>query len=283
MAFSCTNNHTHYIYTGSITVASAGEGHGSTFEVRLPMTRSTRLSSKRLGPTDESQVAHKKAVFTDLNQSFKSESNNSLRKSRNVSVASRCSTCTTMEMISPRPMSTSNLFDTPRDGHKKRPSNEDMSHIWDKAAVSPLGALDDASGTDVDLATSRERSISPPRQHLLVVDDSAMNRKMLCKALKLHGYSYTEATDGAEAVAIVKDALSTKSTAFDGILMDYIMPNMDGPTATEEIRKLGYVQPIIGVTGNALQSDIDHFTKHGASMVLIKPVQPKDLREVLEG
>ena len=61
------------------------------------------------------------------------------------------------------------------------------------------------------------------------------------------------------------------------------MPNMDGPTATEEIRKLGYVQPIIGVTGNALQSDIDHFTSRGASMVLIKPVQPKDLREVLEG
>ena len=127
-------------------------------------------------------------------------------------------------------------------------------------------------------------SPTSPKQHLLVVDDSAMNRKMLCKALKAHGYLYTEATDGAEAVSIVKDSLSNKiPVTFDGILMDYIMPNMDGPTATEEIRKLGYIQPIIGVTGNALQSDIDHFTKHGASRVLIKPVQPKDLREVLEG
>ena len=183
-----------------------------------------------------------------------------------------------MEIISPRLQSSS--YDTPLCEDR----NREISHIWDdRAAVSPLEALDDATGTDIDLGTSRERSLSMPRQHLLVVDDSAMNRKMLCKALKLHGYLYTEATDGAEAVAIVKASLSSKSLAFDGILMDYIMPNMDGPTATEEIRKLGYSQPIIGVTGNALQSDIDHFTSRGASMVLIKPVQPKDLREVLEG
>jgi CheY-like chemotaxis protein len=50
------------------------------------------------------------------------------------------------------------------------------------------------------------------------------------------------------------------------------MPNMNGPEATNQIRKLGYKGPIFGVTGNALPSDMEIFIKAGASKVLIKPV-----------
>ena len=250
-----------YVYIGSITVSSAGEGHGSTFEIRLPMTRSTRLSAKRgssnstsdrttssSGSPSEDLSCLKKAHFDTLNHSNKSEKDDD----RDL-------------IIDP----SAPVLEVPV-------PNQGAEHSPRVLAYSEKSV---ASSTYDSTA-----SPTSPKQHLLVVDDSAMNRKMLCKALKAHGYLYTEATDGAEAVAIVKKSLSNKiPITFDGILMDYIMPNMDGPTATEEIRKLGYIQPIIGVTGNALQSDIDHFTKHGASRVLIKPVQPKDLREVLEG
>jgi two-component system capsular synthesis sensor histidine kinase RcsC len=60
------------------------------------------------------------------------------------------------------------------------------------------------------------------------------------------------------------------------------MPNMDGPTATKAIRELGFLGPIFGVTGNALPSDIEHFTSHGADVVLIKPTSLKDLKATIQ-
>ena len=51
-----------------------------------------------------------------------------------------------------------------------------------------------------------------------------------------------------------------------------MMPNIDGPTATKEIRSLGYTAPIFGVTGNTLDSDIDYFLDSGANKVLAKPL-----------
>ena len=53
--------------------------------------------------------------------------------------------------------------------------------------------------------------------------------------------------------------------------MDFVMPNMDGPTATKAIRHLGYRGPIFGVTGNALDSDVNYFVRSGANGVLAKP------------
>ena len=57
----------------------------------------------------------------------------------------------------------------------------------------------------------------------------------------------------------------------------YRMPNMDGPTATEAIRSLGYRGRIVGVTGNAMQHDIDHFLRKGADRVMVKPVDIRAL------
>jgi two-component system, sensor histidine kinase len=89
---------------------------------------------------------------------------------------------------------------------------------------------------------------------LLVVDDSRLCRKMLQKCLRADGHTCTEAQDGLEAVAMVKKRIGHANGGngkpFDAILIDFIMPNMDGPTATKEIRALGYTAPIFGVTGN---------------------------------
>lgn len=58
---------------------------------------------------------------------------------------------------------------------------------------------------------------------------------------------------------------------------------MDGPTATKEIRMLGYRGPVIGLTGNAIQSDIDYFIQHGASAVIIKPASKALLLKTFQG
>ena len=51
------------------------------------------------------------------------------------------------------------------------------------------------------------------------------------------------------------------------------MPNMDGPTATREIRASGYTAPILGVTGNGLSTDIEYFMANGVDNVLLKPLK----------
>jgi signal transduction histidine kinase len=98
---------------------------------------------------------------------------------------------------------------------------------------------------------SGSRSIS---RDVLVVDDSRLNRKMLLKCLRADGHTCVEAEDGLEAIAMVKKRINLANGGigkpFDAVLMDFVMPNMDGPTATKEIRALGYTAPIFGVTGN---------------------------------
>lgn len=71
---------------------------------------------------------------------------------------------------------------------------------------------------------------------ILVVDDSKLNRKMLCKVLRSKGHVCDEADDGLKAVQKVKERLMRSSAegknSFDAILMDFVMPCMDGPTGT---------------------------------------------------
>jgi CheY-like chemotaxis protein len=74
-----------------------------------------------------------------------------------------------------------------------------------------------------------------------------------------------------------------ENAPYDVILMDYVMPVMDGPTATEEIRRLGFKGVILGVTGNGHQPEIELFVKAGADKVLIKPLSADQFYGTLLG
>jgi len=117
---------------------------------------------------------------------------------------------------------------------------------------------------------------------VLIVDDVKSNRKLLLYHVKSLFKEFDEAVDGAVAVDKVHQAME-EGRPFDVILMDFIMPNMDGPTAAAEIRRLGYRGAIFGVTGNALQRDIDLFLESGANRVYLKPLDVADLEETLSG
>ena len=60
--------------------------------------------------------------------------------------------------------------------------------------------------------------------------------------------------------------------------MDFVMTNMDEPTATREIRASGYTAPIFGVTGNDLSTDIEYFMANGVDNVLLK-LKPLNLTD----
>ena len=121
------------------------------------------------------------------------------------------------------------------------------------------------------------------RLHLLIVDDSFLNRKMLLRTFRAAGHECDEAMDGLEAVEKIKEIMASPQGSYSVVLMDFVMPNMDGPTATKEIRALGYTAPIFGLTGNTLNSDVDYFLLKGADKVLAKPLNVDMFNEAVEG
>lgn len=135
--------------------------------------------------------------------------------------------------------------------------------------------------TKVETNSVDEKSSRPVFKNVLVVDDSGLNRKMVCRLLRTSGYVCTEAENGQECVALLtlKTTGASNEEGFDVILMDFEMPVMDGPTACSEIRGMKMNIPIIGLTGNVLQEDRDLFMRSGADEVLTKPVTLEKIEE----
>ena len=125
---------------------------------------------------------------------------------------------------------------------------------------APMLARSSSSSSPPSSSSSAPLSVRKPVQpvkpvyDVLVVDDSPLNRKMLLKCLQAAGHNCMSGTDGLIAVEMVKERIDYnnvgKGRPYDAILMDFMMPNMDGPTAASVIRSLGYTAPIFGVTGN---------------------------------
>ena len=107
--------------------------------------------------------------------------------------------------------------------------------------------------------------------HLLVVDDSEMNREVVEQALHLEGAEVTLACDGAEAL----EWLRCDPQAYRLVLMDVQMPVMDGLTATRRIRcELGLNDlPLIALTAGALPHEREAALAAGMNDVLTKPVR----------
>jgi CheY-like chemotaxis protein len=140
-------------------------------------------------------------------------------------------------------------------------------------------------GDEADLP-SAHRAAQPstgPRlsgAHLLVVDDSAMNRDLVERALKLEGATATLAADGQQAVQL----LQTRPEGFDAVLMDVQMPVMDGLKATRMIREeLGLRDlPIIAFTAGVRDEQQEAARLAGANDILPKPMDLEEMAVLLE-
>lgn len=118
--------------------------------------------------------------------------------------------------------------------------------------------------------------------HLLVVEDNALNLEIAQSMLEDAGASVTCAENGKVAVQIFSE--SAPGT-FDAILMDIMMPVMDGITAAQEIRKLPKSDaadiPIIAMTANAFEEDKEKTRTVGMTAYLVKPVDVMQLHKIL--
>ncbi|MFF9177310.1 HAMP domain-containing protein [Streptomyces sp. NPDC014793] len=109
---------------------------------------------------------------------------------------------------------------------------------------------------------------------VLVVDDDARNLFALSGILELHGFRVLHAENGRKGI----DTL-VNNPDVELVLMDVMMPEMDGYTATAEIRRMPrYADlPVIAVTAKAMQGDREKSLASGASDYVTKPVDTQDL------
>jgi signal transduction histidine kinase/ActR/RegA family two-component response regulator len=112
---------------------------------------------------------------------------------------------------------------------------------------------------------------------VLVAEDNLVNQKLAVKLLEKQGHTVYLASDGVEAVTLFEQHLP------DVVLMDVMMPNMNGLDATASIRRLpnGADVPIIAMTANAMQGDRDTCLAAGMTAYLAKPVRTRELYELL--
>ena len=106
--------------------------------------------------------------------------------------------------------------------------------------------------------------------HILVVDDEARIRSIIKKYAEFEGHTVTEAADGMEAVHFCRSA------EFDIIIMDIMMPELDGFSACREIRKITNT-PIIMLSARGEEYDKINGFEVGIDDYVVKPFSPKEL------
>ena len=105
---------------------------------------------------------------------------------------------------------------------------------------------------------------------ILIVDDETGIREMIKKYALFEGYEVEEASDGMEAIEICK------KQSFDLIVMDVMMPELDGFSACREIRKFCTV-PVIILSARGEEYDKIHGFELGIDDYVVKPFSPKEL------
>jgi signal transduction histidine kinase/DNA-binding response OmpR family regulator/CHASE3 domain sensor protein/HAMP domain-containing protein len=113
---------------------------------------------------------------------------------------------------------------------------------------------------------------------VLIADDDVRNIFSLTKALEQHKMKVLAATDGKEALQILKE-----NPLVDIVLMDMMMPEMDGYESTREIRKISAYKhlPVLAVTAKAMMGDREKCIAAGASDYISKPVDIDQLISLL--
>ena len=114
----------------------------------------------------------------------------------------------------------------------------------------------------------------------LIVDDDMRNIFALATVLDSHGMVIVSADNGREAIRLVQE-----DPSIDIVLMDIMMPEMDGLETMQQIRRLprGRELPMVAVTAKAMKGDRQKCIEAGAWDYLSKPVDPADMLTVLRG
>ena len=125
---------------------------------------------------------------------------------------------------------------------------------------------------------AKKKKEKPSDYTVMLVDDSAMDRKIMRNALEELGVNLIEAKDGLEALQILKH------NEIDAMLIDIEMPRMDGYTLAQEIRKYNKYRklPLIAVTSRTTKADRVRGVEVGMNEYITKPYITEYLQNVVK-
>ena len=166
-------------------------------------------------------------------------------------------------------------------------SSEDSDLTWLPRPISKSLLLETISsvreiGSRPAVSQSRADTWIPGTGRILMAEDNDVNQFFLGEVLAAKGYSFEAVSNGREAL----DALTDPDKAFDLILMDCQMPEMDGYDATRELRareeQHGLTRvPVIAMTAHAMEWDREKCLAAGMDGYLTKPLRIEELDAVL--
>lgn len=117
-------------------------------------------------------------------------------------------------------------------------------------------------------------------RRILLAEDNLINQRVAIRLLEKAGHYVVLARNGREAVAAIENG------AFDLVLMDIQMPEMDGFEATAAIRRRergsGPRLPIVALTAHAMKGDAERCLAAGMDAHLVKPIHAEQLYELLD-
>lgn len=107
--------------------------------------------------------------------------------------------------------------------------------------------------------------------NVLIVDDSAMVRKVTSRKFKDYGWNVDVLEDGQDVINLINNEYTTFKHKYDIIFLDNQMKIINGPQVAHELRKNGYTKPIFGLTGNVERALAIDFQSKGANAIISKP------------
>jgi CheY-like chemotaxis protein len=139
----------------------------------------------------------------------------------------------------------------------------------DSTLVAPADAFVQKAATVVDW------DAAPLQGRVLLAEDNAVNQQLIQKVLRKLGLQVLLAVNGQEAIDIAS------SEPVDLILMDVNMPELDGLSATRQLREAGFDQPIYALTAEQGSQEVAKCLQAGCNGHLAKPLELNRLRSVL--
>ena len=129
------------------------------------------------------------------------------------------------------------------------------------------------------LEKARSRNAVLESRRILIVEDDVRNIFALSAVLEPHGAKIEIARNGREALAILEKSLRNHERLIDLVLMDIMMPEMDGLTAMRAIRERPewHTLPIIALTAKAMKNDQEQALAAGANDYMAKPLDVDQL------
>ena len=170
-------------------------------------------------------------------------------------------------------------------GERERASSLGAARYLVKPVVQSelLDALTDVFATTEGAAETISEAVKAEHatgMRVLLAEDGLINQRVAVGLLKSWGHEVDVANDGVETLAAME------KSAYDLVLMDVHMPNMDGLEATAEIRRResasGRHTPIVAMTASAMKGDRERFLEAGMDDYLSKPFEPPMLRGLLD-